>query len=94
MIRRRTLALAGLAPLVPSALRAQPAWRPDRPMCFIVGFGAGGPSDSITRLVTAAMPATLGQPVVVENSAGASGNIGMQAVLQGKRRFGTLLGAA
>jgi tripartite-type tricarboxylate transporter receptor subunit TctC len=82
MIRRRTLARAGLVPLVPSALRAEAPWRPDRPVRFIVGFGAGGPSDSITRLVTAGMPATLGQPVVVENRAGASGNIGMQAVLQ------------
>lgn len=82
MIRRRTLALAGLAPLVPSALGAQAPWRPDRPVRFIVGFGAGGPSDNVTRLVTSGMPATLGQPVVVENRAGASGNIGMQAVLQ------------
>ena len=82
MIRRRALALAGLAPLVPSALRAQGAWRPERPVRFIVGFGAGGPSDNVTRLVTAGMPATLGQPVVVENRAGASGNIGMQGVLQ------------
>ena len=51
-------------------------------MRFIVGFGAGGPSDIISRLVAAGMAASLGQPVVVENRAGASGNIGMQAVLQ------------
>jgi tripartite-type tricarboxylate transporter receptor subunit TctC len=82
MLSRRALALAGIAPLLPSALAAQPGWRPDRPVRFIVGFGAGGPSDSVTRLVTAGMPATLGQPVIVENRAGASGNIGMQALLQ------------
>jgi tripartite-type tricarboxylate transporter receptor subunit TctC len=82
MIRRRALALAGLAPVLARPSPAQPGWRPDRPLRFIVGFGAGGPSDTISRLVASGMAAALGQPVVVENRAGASGNIGMQAVLQ------------
>ncbi|MCX7685594.1 MAG: tripartite tricarboxylate transporter substrate binding protein [Acetobacteraceae bacterium] len=82
MIGRRALALAGLLPFAPFRPRAEAPWRPDRPVRFIVGFGAGGPSDTVSRLVAAGMAASLGQPVVVENRAGASGNIGMQAVLQ------------
>lgn len=77
MIRRRALALAGLAPLAPSVLRAEGPWGPERPVRFIVGFGAGGPSDTSTRLVTAGMPAMLTQPVAGKDRASAPGSLGI-----------------
>jgi len=74
--RRRVLALgAGLAlsaPLLPALAQA---W-PSRPIRMIVNFPPGGSSDVAARPVAAALTAALGQQVVVENRAGAAGNIG------------------
>jgi tripartite-type tricarboxylate transporter receptor subunit TctC len=72
-IRRRT-ALALPALLLPLTARAQPAW-PDRPVRFIQGFGAGGTTDIVARLLAPAMSAAWGQPVVVENRPGAGGTL-------------------
>jgi len=49
---------------------------PDHPLRIIVPFAAGGATDVIARTVAQAMSARLGQSVVVENKAGANGNIG------------------
>ncbi|TXI83259.1 MAG: tripartite tricarboxylate transporter substrate binding protein, partial [Cupriavidus sp.] len=49
---------------------------PDRPLRVIVPFAAGGATDVIARTVAQAMSSRLGQSVVVENKAGANGNIG------------------
>ena len=71
---------AGLA-LVLAAIvvaRAQPY--PSRPITMVVPFGAGGPSDSIGRIVAEGMREPLGQPLIVENVAGASGTIGVGRV--------------
>ena len=46
----------------------------------MVAFGAGGPSDVIARILAEGMRASLGQPVVLENIAGASGTIGVGRV--------------
>jgi tripartite-type tricarboxylate transporter receptor subunit TctC len=53
---------------------------PNRPIRFIVPFPAGGPSDIISRVLTGKMASILGQPVVVENRAGAGGLTGIAYV--------------
>ncbi|PHK96856.1 twin-arginine translocation pathway signal protein [Pseudoroseomonas rhizosphaerae] len=81
--RRRTLLAGGLGlaalPLAAPALRAQEAW-PSRPIRMVVPFGAGTSTDIMTRLVAVPMSKALGQPVVVENRAGAGGVVGSDAV--------------
>ena len=58
---------------------AQTAW-PQRPVQFVVPFPAGGGTDIIARTVAAKLQPILGQSVVIDNRAGASGIIGTQAV--------------
>ena len=49
---------------------------PSRPITIIVPFAAGGPSDTLTRILAERMRASLGQPVVIDNVGGAAGRIG------------------
>jgi tripartite-type tricarboxylate transporter receptor subunit TctC len=53
---------------------------PTRPIRLIVGFSAGGPTDVIARVISKDMSVTLGQPIVVENKAGASSMIATREV--------------
>lgn len=69
-------ALAGL--IVTGTAQAQ-AW-PERPVRMVVGFGAGGGTDIIARIIAQPLSEILGQPVVVENKAGAGGTIGADTV--------------
>ncbi len=76
-MQRRTLlntALATTALGLATPLRAQ-AW-PTRPVRMVVPFPPGGPTDSFARLYAGALAQQLGQAVVVENKAGASGTLG------------------
>ena len=75
---RRDLLAAGAA-LATGGVFAQPAF-PNRPVRLIVPNPPGGPTDIIGRLLAENMRSTLGQMVVVENRAGASGLIGTAAV--------------
>ena len=50
---------------------------PSRPITMIAPFPAGGPSDALARILAEPMRAALGQPVVIENVAGAGGNLGI-----------------
>jgi tripartite-type tricarboxylate transporter receptor subunit TctC len=71
----RVFALAlGFALLAPAPLLAQDY--PNKPVRLIVGLAPGGPADIQARLMATWLQSRLGQPVVVENRAGASGNIG------------------
>ncbi len=53
---------------------------PSRPITMVIPFAAGGPTDTVGRLIAQAMSADLGQPVVVENVGGAGGTLGAQRV--------------
>jgi tripartite-type tricarboxylate transporter receptor subunit TctC len=58
---------------------AQPSW-PERPIRMVVAAAAGGPTDSIVRIIGTELGKRLGQPVVVENRPGASGMVATEAV--------------
>ncbi len=74
----RRLLLAAAAAALPMAARAQTAW-PDRPIRAFVPFAPGTATDNLARVVIEPMAAALGQPIVIENRAGAGGSIGAQA---------------
>jgi tripartite-type tricarboxylate transporter receptor subunit TctC len=71
---------AGLALVLAAIVVAGAQPYPSRPITMVVPFGAGGPSDSIGRIVAEGMREPLGQPLIVENVAGASGTIGVGRV--------------
>src|SRR5215467_7237787 len=76
--RRQFLHLAAGAVALPAVSRF--AWAhayPTRPITMIVPYAAGGPTDVAARIVAEAMRASLGQPVIVENVAGADGSLGV-----------------
>ncbi|MBY0334009.1 MAG: tripartite tricarboxylate transporter substrate binding protein BugD [Acetobacteraceae bacterium] len=89
LTRRSTLGLAGALTLG-GAARAQQPW-PTRTVTIIVPFAAGGPTDTVARLVAEAMGRNLGQTVVVENAGGAGGTIGAQKVAMARPDGYTLL---
>src|SRR6478609_6011074 len=79
---RRTLLLAVFAlaaVAAPNAASAQSAF-PTRPITLVVPAAAGGPTDTVARLIAESMSRTLGQTVIVENVGGAGGTIGMARV--------------
>jgi len=76
---RRPLLIAGL--LAPAIARAQPAWRPDRPIRAVVPFAPGGATDVVARAYSETVGTILGQPLVIENrGGGAAGVIGTEIV--------------
>lgn len=87
---RRTLLAAALAACaLPGAALAQ-AW-PAKPIRVIVNFPPGGAVDTVARAITNPLSEALGQPIVVENRAGANGNIGGEAVARSAADGYTLL---
>jgi tripartite-type tricarboxylate transporter receptor subunit TctC len=64
---------------------------PERAITFVVPYAAGGPADLIGRAVAAEMSKLAGQPVVVENRAGAGGNIAGDHVARARKDGYTLL---
>ena len=69
---------------------AQDAW-PSHSITMVVPFPPGGVADAVGRPVAEAMTRILGQPVIVENKAGAGGGIGMAAVAKSKPDGYTIL---
>ena len=63
------------ASLAAFALPAAAQDYPTRPITFVVPFSAGGPTDTVTRLIAEPMSKTLGQQIVVQNTAGAGGTL-------------------
>lgn len=81
-----TLAMVSFA----AAAHAQTAW-PTKPIRMLVGFAAGGSTDVSARLIAQALSERLGQPVIVENRAGAGGNIAAEAAAKADPDGYTLL---
>src|SRR5256714_6209062 len=85
----RRFALASLA-----ALAAAPAFAqsyPSRPISLLVPWAAGGSTDILARIVAGHLHQSMGQPVIIENRTGASGNIGTAAVARAAPDGYTLL---
>ena len=68
------LAIAGLL-ATPGNVAGQTY--PSRPITMIVPFSAGGPTDTLARIVAERMRSALGHPIVIENVTGAGGTIGV-----------------
>jgi tripartite-type tricarboxylate transporter receptor subunit TctC len=90
--RRRFLHLAAGAAALPTVSRfARAQSYPSRPVRIVVGFPPGGPADILARLIGQSLSERLGQPFIVENRPGASGNIGTEAVIRAPADGHTLL---
>jgi tripartite-type tricarboxylate transporter receptor subunit TctC len=88
-LKLRAILLAASTLLVPTFACAQ-AW-PTRSITLVVPFAAGGGTDAIARVVAEKMSARLGQPIVVENKAGAASAIGTAYVAKAQPDGYTLL---
>jgi tripartite-type tricarboxylate transporter receptor subunit TctC len=86
---QRALATVAIVALAAGAAAAQTY--PTRPVTIVVPFSAGGPTDTVTRLVADVMSKDLGQQVVVENVGGAGGTLGAARVAKADPDGYTLL---
>jgi tripartite-type tricarboxylate transporter receptor subunit TctC len=90
-MQRRTFVAAALAAGALPSMAQDAASYPAKPIRMIVNFPPGGSLDVVTRTVSQKLSERFGQPVVVENRAGANGNIGAQAVATAQPDGYTLL---
>ena len=88
-MRRRAFVAGALLSAV--AGTAQAERYPDKPIRLVVPFPPGGPTDLIARVVAVGMAADLGQQVIIDNKAGAGGNVGTDMVAKSKPDGYTLL---
>jgi tripartite-type tricarboxylate transporter receptor subunit TctC len=90
--RRQFLHLAAGAVALPALSRVARAQAyPTRPVHLIVSFAAGGPNDTVARLLGQWLAERLGQQFVIENRTGAGGNIGTEVVVRSPPDGYTLL---
>ena len=88
--RKHISLLASLLAFLPLVLHAQTTW-PTRAVTIVVPFTPGGGTDVGTRVVAQRLSQLWGQPVLIENRAGAGGNVGLEAVSRAKPDGYTLL---
>jgi tripartite-type tricarboxylate transporter receptor subunit TctC len=87
--RRAALGTIGACAL--TSLSALAQGFPAHPIKLVVGYSAGGPTDVIARIIGQEISTTLGQPVIVDNRAGANGNIATEVVAHADADGYTLL---
>lgn len=80
-----------LAAALPTAVGAQPAGYPAKPIRVIGPFPAGGPVETLARVFTQRLTETMGQPFIIDNRPGASGTIGTDFVAKAPRDGYTML---
>ena len=73
-----------------SLTQAQPDF-PSKPIRLVIGFAPGGPSDIIGRAIALKMPQAIGQPMVVDNRAGANGIVGADVIAAPPEQFSAFL---
>ena len=83
MKRRTFIQSVGFSTVLAAAAWAQDKY-PSKPITWICPYAAGGNADSRSRQVAKVMSTLLGQPIVIDNKAGAGGNIGTEAIARGK----------
>jgi tripartite-type tricarboxylate transporter receptor subunit TctC len=88
--RRALFGLLAAPALLPRAAFAQ-GWTPTRPLRLVLPFAPGGLTDILARAAAEQLQARIGQPVVVENRAGAGGNLAAEAVARATPDGHTLL---
>jgi len=92
LFKRLLISLIAALPLAQGAA-AQPAW-PSRPVRIVVPFTAGGTTDVVARLVGQKLGEAWNQSVVIENRAGAGGNVGAEVVAKAQPDGYTILMAS
>lgn len=90
-MKKLLAAFAAAAVVTLSPLAASAQAYPERQVTIVVPFAAGGPTDTVTRLVAEAMSKDLGQQVLVENVGGAGGTLGAKRVADAEPDGYTLL---
>jgi tripartite-type tricarboxylate transporter receptor subunit TctC len=83
LTRRHALPLLGAPFLAPGIAAAQPAW-PERQIRWVIGFPPAGTADILSRILGERISQQIGQPVVIENRAGAGATIAANLVAQAR----------
>jgi tripartite-type tricarboxylate transporter receptor subunit TctC len=94
MKRREFLTLIGGAAAWPLKARAQQIDYPNRTVRIVIGFGAGGGTDTVARIFAQKLQETIGGTILIENKPGAAGRLAPETVAKSPPDGYTLLGAA
>ena len=84
MLTRRDFGLLAAGTVLASGGVAHAQTFPERPVRMLIGFPPGGTVDTVARIIGPALSERLGQPVVIENRAGAAGVLAVEAVARGQ----------